>query len=517
MAHDDSFTTDSRKAARDRESALRKQSIRTSWPTVIMIPLLIGILHACAFSLLIELFLGESFGLSGGHPAPWPGAIALIFVASFWLNRAIGRLDRSTVVSQSLTFGCWLASYLVWILLEPAYRDTDVWSRPGEFVQSEAFLVLPLLISMIVWWVGMNYAADIANISAEEIRIAVQRDWFVLFGSILLAAMIGGTAGDAAISSARISVPLLITVSLALVAGAELEATRRLAVRRGGRPPGWGRWVRLVGGFAAGVLLLTLLVLAILSPEALGAIVGAIVAVARGIGWVLAYVVLAIVWTIFQVIIAVTRLLEWLFGDLFGPIEQPTMPPMQPPVAMESMTFEDRDVEQWEYAILLRWVALVIAVAIVAVILFRITRKPQAPDDDGAVDEHRDSVFSADLAKQQLRDLFRRRQRAGKPPRLDLDRPPQSVRETMMYLETLANRQGVGRHDNETSGDFAARLRAIWSGVGPALVDFPRRYERVRYGEEDDTPGSPNHERSLDDWAQIWNARKHIGPPKDDD
>nr|MBA3379825.1 hypothetical protein [Chloroflexia bacterium] len=322
-------------------------------------------------------------------------------------------------------------------------------------------------------------------------------------------------AGESALSAARIAVPLLIILSLALVAGAELESTRRIAIRRGGQPPGWGRWVRLVGGFAAGVLILTLVVLAILSPEALGAIVSAMAAIARAFGGVLAYVVLAIVWTVFQVVILVARFLEWIFGDIFGDIEQPAMP-MQQPAPLGPLTMADRDeVGQWEYAILLRWAALFIAVVVVAIILFRITRRAQAPDDDASVDEHRDSVFSTDLAKQQLRDLFRRRQREGKPPRLNLDQPPRSVRETMVYLETLANRQGVGRQENETSEDFAARLRAMWSGVGPALVDFPRRYEHVRYGEEEDAPGSPDHERALTDWTQIWNARKHVEPPKD--
>jgi hypothetical protein len=512
---DEWMTTDSRKAARERETALRRQSIRQSWPTVIMIPVLIGILHACAFALLIMLFLGESFGLSSGHPAPWPGAIAQIFLASFWLNRAIGRLDRGSVTIQVMTFACWLATYLVWILLEPAYRDTEVWAHPGRFVQSEAYLIPPLLISMVVWWVGMNYAADIANISAEEIRTTVQRDWLVLFGSILLAAMVGGNAGDDSISQARIAVPLMIIVSLALVAGAEVESTRRIAIRRGGQPPGWARWARLVGGLAAGVVLVTALVLAILSPDALGAIVGAIGFLARGVGVVVAYVLFAIVWTIFQVFSLVARLIEMIFGDIFGPVEQPEMP-MQAPASLESIAREDGETEQWEYAILLRWVALFIAVAVVAIILFKVTRKPQVEDDEGVVDEQRDSVFSTDLARQQLRDLFRRRHRDRKPQRLDLDRPPASIRETMVYLETLAARQGVARQETETSEDFAARLRAIWSGVGPPLVDFPHRYEHVRYGEHNDTPGSMEHQRAVRDWQQIWNARKNIVPPKDD-
>jgi len=515
MERDDFMVSDSQRANRAREASLRKQPIRQSWPLLIMIPVLTGILHACAFALMIEMFLGETFGLSAGRPAPWPGAIALIFLASFWANRAIAGAIAGATASQAMTFVCWLGVYFAWIVLEPTYRDTDVWSRPGQFVQSEAYLIMPLLISMIVWWVGMNYATDIANISAEEVRSVVLRDWFILFGSILLAAMAGGAAGANAFSVARIAAPLLLIVSLALVAGAEVESTRRMAMRRGGHPPGWGRWARLVGGLSVSVALLTLIVLAILSPDALGAIVGGIAAISRALGVVLGYILLAIVWTVFQVVILVSKLLGLVFGDMFGEIATPEMA-MQPGINLESLRQQEGEVEEWEYAVLLRWVALFFAVAIVAVILFRVTRKPQLEAGDDGVDEHRDSVFSTDLARQQLRDLFRRKQRARKPLKLDLDRPPRSIRETMLYLETLALRQGVGRREAETAEDFAARLRAVWSGVSAPLIDLPRRYERVRYGELDDAADSPDFAPAANDWARVWAARKDVEPPVED-
>ena len=269
-----------------------------------------------------------------------------------------------------------------------------------------------------------------------------------------------------------------------------------------------------MGGLSAGVVLLTLIVLAILSPEALGAIVAGMAAVGRAVGVVLAYVLLAIVWTVFQIVIQVAKLLELIFGDMFGPISTPDVP-VQSGIGLEALRPQDRNVGEWEYAVLLRWIALFIAVAVVAVILFRVTRKPQADDLDDAVDEQRNSVFSTDLAKQQLRDLFRRKERARKPPKLDLDRPPRSIRETMVFLETLAVRQGVGRRDAETAEDFAARLRAVWSGVSAPLIDLPRRYERVRYGDQADAADSPDFERAAHDWAQVWNVRKNVEPPKD--
>jgi hypothetical protein len=217
---------------------------------------------------------------------------------------------------------------------------------------------------------------------------------------------------------------------------------------------------------------------------------------------------------VFQIVILVSSLLGMFFSDMFGPISTPQMA-APPGIDLEFMRGQDREIEEWEYAVLLRWIALFIVVAIVAMILFRVTRKPPADDGEAGVEEQRESVFSTDLARQQLRDLLRRKHRTKKPPTLDLDRPPRSIRETMVYLETLAFRQGVGRRDAETAEDFAARLRAVWSGVSAPLIDLPRRYERVRYGEREDAADSQDFERVSDDWARIWNLRKDIEPPND--
>jgi hypothetical protein len=122
-------------------------------------------------------------------------------------------------------------------------------------------------------------------------------------------------------------------------------------------------------------------------------------------------------------------------------------------------------------------------------------------------------VFSADLAKKQLRDLFRRRHRDQRPPPLDLNGQPATVRETMLYLQTLARRQDVGRREAETPDDFVRRLRGTWIGLGAPLNDLAARYERIRYGELADTAESPDHRPAIEDWAHIWRARKDIEPP----
>jgi hypothetical protein len=359
----------------------------------------------------------------------------------------------------------------------------------------------------------MTYASDIASVSSEDVRTVVQRDWLILVASILLAALVDSDSGHDALRQARFVVPLMLIVSIALVAGAEVESTRRVAHRRGAQAPGWGRWARLVGGFSLAIILLSVLVLAMLSPDALDALVGGIAWVARVIGAVIGYILLSIVWAIFQVMILLTKLFNAIFGDMFGQVQQPQMQ-MQPVSPLEQLPEQQGETPVWEYAILLRWLLLSLVVGVVAFLLFRFSRRSGGDDDDDGVEEQRDSVFSADLARKQLRDLFRRRQRDARLPKLDLDKPPGTVREAMVYLEVLAARQGAQREPGETPSDFVGRLRAVWSGVSSPLVDFPRRYERIRYGEIADETGSDDHEAAIRDWNAVWQVRRNVEPPK---
>jgi hypothetical protein len=506
------FSPDARLSPKAREAALRAQSFRQSWPLLVLIPLLLGILYACAWSLLIQLFLGESFGLSGGRPAPWPGALTGIFLVAFWVNRWLARARIPSMMAQVITFAGWFVTYVGWVLLEPAYRETEVWSNPGEFVKSEGYLIPPLLISMVVWWVGVAYAGSIANVSAEDNRLVVQRAWVLLFLSILLAALVNGEAGDQALGEARWVEPIQLVTSMALVAGAEVESTRRLAAERGAQGPGWGRWLRLVGGLAAGVLILTVIVLLAFNPNTLDAMVGAIVQILRWAGFVLAYVLYAIVWTLFQIFNWVAS----LFGGMFGPVNMPSPPIMnRPPETQQEM--QDSETGPWKYAILLRWGLLGLVVLVLAILFFRLTRRPTIDEESDLFDEQRESVFSSDLARQQLRDLFRRRHRGDKPRRLDLTRPPGSVREMMVYLETLAARQRAARREYETADDFAARLRAVWPGLGQPLIGTSRRYEAVRYGELPDPPDEVTLNRVREDWEVIWSRRKDWVPPPEEE
>lgn len=488
------------------------RSWKQTWATLLLIPGLIAALHASAWSLLLAILFGEEFGLSGGRPEPWPGAVALLWLAAFWSARIIGRAAISPRLSQVLTVASWAVAVLSWFIIEPVYRESGIWKDPASLVQGNGYLIPPMLMSMAIWWQGMRYALDLSIMTAEELRGVAQRDWLILGGSILFAVMVGGDLGGHALSIARFAVPLTVILSLALVAAAEVETTRRLAVRRGGQPPGWERWARLVGGLGVGVVVVSLVILALLSPGALNVVVGGIIAVVKLFGLALVYILYSLFFVVYQLVRALTALLEYIFGDIFGPIQLPEQTYRQVPLLEDQ--FRNRDPpDQWEYAILLRWVVLALALIAIGILLFRFTRKKAALDDSGRMDATRDSVFSADLAKKQLRDLFRRRHRDQRAPPLDLNSQPPNIREAMRYLQTLAQRQDVGRQEAETPDDFVRRLRGTWIGLGAPLNDLADRYERIRYGERPDTTESPDHRPAIEDWARIWQVRKVIEPP----
>jgi hypothetical protein len=157
---------------------------------------------------------------------------------------------------------------------------------------------------------------------------------------------------------------------------------------------------------------------------------------------------------------------------------------------------------------------LILTVVVIALIVFRLTRRFAAGGEGEPLDEQRDSVFSADLARRQLRNLFRRGPRTPHIPPLDLASSPQSVRESMIFLQTLAARQDSGRADDQTADDFIRQLRAHWPGLGQPLNDLVRRYERVRYGDESRDLAEDEVRATGADWQQIWSKRKDVPPPE---
>ncbi len=478
-----------------------------SWPIEVYFPIFLAALLCSAIAPLLHLFLNPHFGLTAGRDAPSMFGFAFVGLVGCWATRLFDRLKVPKQIFPMLSIVVFAASLIIWFALQPDYDVTAALKDPASIAAKNGYFLLPIFISLFAWWEGSRYSLDPGRFAAEEIRGVVQRCWIILTVSIVLAALIGGDAGDAAISAAKWAVPIGMIASVALVGGAEVQGTRELARRRGVQVPGWRRWYRLTGGFTVAIVVFSLVILLLFGPGAMRAVLDGIIFAFRYAGYLIEFALYVLVYAVFLVV----RFLDYLFGDFFGSFKPPKVQQPLPPPPSQKQQIPEHQPGGFEHALLIRWIAIGIALVIVAIIIFRLSRRGQTELTDGVMEEERDSVFSADLAKKQLRDLFRRRHGPAAPSRLDLDRPPATAREAMLYLEVLANREGVGREEAETPNDFAARLRGIWSGTGGALSDLTSGYHDVRYGDRDESERT----RIASAWSQIWGRRKADGPGAD--
>ncbi len=485
------------------EPRRRRRRAWKAWPELFLLPVLVATVQTLAITPLLHLFFGPEFGLTGGRESMWPGGLALLGLAAFWSARFVMRLTRNATWFPLAMAGCWFVAVIVWIGLEPVFGLRGLLSDPASLVSERGYLIAPLLLSLGVWWQGIRYATIDFLLTAEEVRGSTQRSWLVMIGSLLFAALLRNDAGDQALATTPFVVPALMVASVALVAAAEIHASRQQIQQSGGRPPTWTRWARLVSSLGAAIVVVAVVVLLLLTPGAFAAMIDILLGVLKLIGQVVLWVLYGIFYVLYYVFYAITELVRSVFGVEFGPQEPPVQQPGMPesPFQME----EREETGEWEYAYLLRWGMLGLVIVAVVTLLFRFTRKARSEEAEAVGDEERSSVFSADLAKQQLRNLFRRGARGSRLARLNLDAAPASVRDAWRYLQVLAVRQEAGRREEETPQDFAERLRAAWPGTAASLNDLVVRYERSRYGEIDSERDTT---AAIDDWSDIYRRRR---------
>ncbi|MEJ7838867.1 MAG: DUF4129 domain-containing protein, partial [Thermomicrobiales bacterium] len=248
----------------------------------------------------------------------------------------------------------------------------------------------------------------------------------------------------------------------------------------------------------------------------LAAAISAIATVARLIGLGIGYALFAVFYLVYQFVRAVYYLLQLIFDDF--DMQPPEMPQQPAGMPDQGPPLEQQESEPWEQAELIRLIAFGLAIIVVALVVFRLRRRQSNRDDPETPDESRESVFSSGLLRDQLRGLFLRRSREDGLRTLDLTGEPGSVRESFLWLHVLADRQLVPRRDEETPDDFVRRLRAVWPGTADSLRDLRLGYQRVRYGEADDSPENPDLPAARRAWQSIWERRKDwVPPPEEDD
>lgn len=470
---------------------------RPGWtdPSSILLPIFIGILRAAPYAPFFAMFLGEEFGLSGGRPAPTAWALAIISIIGFWTARLVPRYIRNSAIANVALVAVGIVCWYVWMWLEPHW---DVPANPITIANSE--LLWTFVIAIVFWILTLRLALDETEQTSEGVRGIMIRSLIGVVAGAALAGFIGGDMGEAGLQAAYIGLPAGLISGVGALGMSEMAATRALARRRGTTVPGWNRWARSFTGTASILLVITIIAALILGPGFIDAVVSGLAAVWEAIATVILWIMYGIVYVFVYVYKAIAWFLGLFFDEPLPNMEVPDMglvgTPEPEPITQEEET------EPWWFAPYLRFAGIVLLVLIGLALVVRFARARVVPAESDH-EEERSSVFSGSLLRQQLRNMFHRRSGAEKPRKLDLASDPESVRESMLYLQVLATRLDTPRQPAETPHDFATRLSGEWPDLGEPLAEINHRYERVRYGETDEDRAAV-----VAAWRTIWNAQK---------
>lgn len=471
-------------------------------PSVALLPIFVGFMRAAPFVPLVAMFLREDFGLSNHHPAPNAWALAPISAIGFWSVRLLPKRIRDPRLFNLMLLLIGIVSWGVWMGIEPHWHIGDVLRDPITIVSGNGQFGWTFVLTLIFWVLTLRLALDEREQSSEGVRGILVRSLVGILAAILLAAVIGNDMGDDGLSAAYIALPVALVSGIGAVGLSEMVATRSAARRRGATVPGWNRWGRTFLGSAVLVTIITFVAALVFGPGFLSLVMDSLATIWSGITTVLLWIMYGVVYVFYWIVRAVIWLLNLLFDTNVEPME---MPQMQG--AMEEDPGEpavEGEIEAWEYAPLVRFGGII---ALVVVALLIITRFIRFRNKDETIDpnEERTSVFSGSLLRNQMRNLFRRRGHGERPRKLDLASPPGSVRESMLFLQVLAERLGTGRQPRETPHDFTERLAGQWPQLTEPLGEIRDRYERVRYGESEEDRAAV-----ISAWSQIWDAQKEL-------
>ncbi len=471
-------------------------------PSVILMPVFLGFLRAAPFVPFIAMFFDPDFGVTGDESAPNGWWLAPIGALGFWSVRWLPKKVRDPRLVNALLWLLGILGWATWMAIEPDWHLGDLLRDPMSLVGGRGYFAWALIITLLFWILTLRLAMDEREQRADGVRSIMLRSLTGVMAGIVIAAIIGGDIGDAGTSAGYIALPVALVSGIGAVGLSEMISTRRTAMRRGATVPGWERWGRTFLGSAAIVLVITFAAAIVLGPGFLEIVIGALAAIWNGIATVLLWIMYGVVFALFYIV----RGIIWLINLFFDTSIQPTeLPEMGGALEEEpGSPAEQQEPEAWEYASLARLAGIIAFVVVTLLIISRFIRFRQ-PDDTLDNNEERSSVFSGSLLREQMRNLFRRRGHGNRPRKLDLSNDPESVRESMLYLQVLAHRLGVGRSNSETPRDFTTRLGDEWPQLTEPLGEIRIRYESVRYGETDE-----DRRAVIEAWRRIWSSQKEL-------
>jgi hypothetical protein len=260
-----------------------------------------------------------------------------------------------------------------------------------------------------------------------------------------------------------------------------------------------GSWVATMVGVVAVVLGLGLSLGQVLTPDAVRAALRWLSVLWMPVLAVVAFVVFTLVWAVARAVLFVLSRLG---------LQLPEAPP-EPPEEVQGLA---------DWAISLpaptRWsigvLGTVVAIALVAWILYRLARRLRAPSGRIAdAVEHRRSTFSLAALRARIDGVLGRWRRGGSPfVRLDARTAAQrAIRAAYRRVLRRALARGTPREPGQSPRAYAHRLEGLWPEEEGALASLTGAYEAARYGAR--TPSAETVRAAKEAAARVGTAPSH--------
>jgi len=289
--------------------------------------------------------------------------------------------------------------------------------------------------------------------------------------------------GTTWVSLYELVLPLLFffAIGLGTLALSSLQDARRYEGGRTGQQIALNRyWLGTVGAIIGALLLGGVLLTQLFAPEYLTGILDALAIV---LGW-LAQILF---WMLVVVTFVIFAILEF-FARLFPSFQSSARSPeiQTPPSLIEQF----KDLEQRAaqgpspevYAVLQILAGLLLAGTILLIFVWAFRRFRYLDEEE--IEETRETIFSFDLMREQLAQLFRRPR--AEPPRAPFiaivgDEPRAQIRRTYQALLAWAEARGVPRAPGMTPFEYLHALERELGVERQALAVITRAYAEARY------------------------------------
>ncbi len=435
-----------------------------------------------------------AFGLLAGSTACTQ--LGVYVVKTTW--RAVVLIVSSGLAAIALVLYCGLGAG------HPAIWDLR-WLT--LLAQHPAATIVIVLIAVWLWWWG--------------IRTGRERVYYDLFNADFTWGMLMLAVGAAAAYATRV-VPLLqvllafipfFAIGLATMAIANLQSARRFEGSRTDQAIAVNRyWLGTVVAVIGAVLLAGLLLGQLFTPGIMTWILEKLAIVWEWLARLLVFVLMIVAYPILM-------LLEWLVKV----ISQGRRPNDQPPInPLPSFAEQFRDLEQGRPSTIspqvymgLQVLAGLLAVAVIVLIFALAFRRFKTLLEED-VEETRELIFSVDLLKEQLAQLFGRKTKGDgiePEPFVSIvgDDPRAQIRRAYQALLAWATEQGMPRLPGQTSNEYLLSLSNAWPIYGEPISILTAAYLQARYS---DLPiSSASAEQARQAWETIVHGNGKDGHP----